>query len=343
VELSDRRKKILQAVVDDYITDAVPVSSKEIQKKHLPAYSSATIRSELAILENMGYLQQPHTSSGRIPTELAYRLYVDRLMEKKPLAPAEIEQIEGYFKSHLTSVEAIAKNAAKAICDITNYTTVVVPKKSNDEVIKSIKLIQLSQSAALVIIITDARVLKDNEIRLRKGTTGAAIDSASVILNKFFVGKRIGELSLLSGQFLKSDIADYRDLFERTIDILIKISENYEKNSGDILLEGSNKIFNYPEYSSLDKVRRFMSVAETKNLLASAVGKNELEVSIKIGKESTQSEDDNFSIVSARYAINGQDIGSAGVIGPVRMDYNKVISVLDYIGKTIDKISEDDE
>jgi heat-inducible transcriptional repressor len=343
MELSDRKKKILQAVVDDYITGAIPVSSKEIQKKHLPMYSSATIRSELAVLEKLGYLEQPHTSSGRIPTELAYRLYVDRLMEKKPLTRAEIEQIESYFKSHLTSVEAITKNAARAICDITNYTTVVVPKKSKGEIIKDIKLIQLSQSAALVIIITDARVLKDNEIRLRKGTTGADIDSASVILNKFFAGKKIGELSLLSGQFLEDYIADYRDLFERTVDILIKISDNYENNSSDVLLEGGGKILNYPEYSSLDKVKRFMSVSETKDLLASAVGQSELEVSIKIGKEIMQSKDDNFSIVSARYTINGQDIGSAGVIGPVRMDYNKVISVLDYIGKTIDKISQGDE
>lgn len=338
-ELSDRKKKILQAVVDDYIESAEPVSSFDIHNKHLPDFSPATIRNELVELDNLGYLEQPHASAGRIPTQLAYNLYVDSLMERKPLTSEEIEQIESYFKSELKDVESIVKSAAKAICDITNYPAVMLPKKNKNELIKSIKLVQISPQKALILIITDVRVLKESEMKLKAGHNETAIDNASRLLNRIFAGLKIKDLDAMKMDVIARDVETFGDLFTQAVGILKNISIEYERmHAGTMVVEGSSKIFNYPEFRDAAKAKNFMVALETKEKLASVVGcADDIEVAINIGKDS------EMSVVSAKYTINGKELGSAGVIGPIRMDYNKVISVLDYIGKTIDKITETEE
>lgn len=339
MEISDRKKKILQAVVNDYIEKAEPVSSFDIQSKYLPDYSTATIRNELVELNNLGYLEQPHASSGRVPTQLAYNLYVDKLMEKKPLSKEEIEQIESYFSEELNDIESIVKNAAKAICDITNYPAVMLPKKSKNEVIKNIKLVQITQDKALIIIITDMRVLKDNEIKLKGRNTDTAIDNASRLLNRVFAGLKMKDLDTVKMDVIAKDVEAFGELFGQAVKVLKNVSMEYEKTrDAELLVEGSSKIYNYPEFNDPERARNFMAAIETKEKLASVVGQaDDIEVSVNIEK------DTDMSIVSAKYTINGKDLGSAGVIGPIRMDYNKVISVLDYIGKTIDKITESEE
>ena len=178
-KLSDRKKKVLRAVVDEYISSPIPVSSSEIQEKYFNDISSATIRVELSALEEMGYLVQPHTSAGRVPSSIAYKFYVENFIGKKPLKKKEIKTIDNFFDKKFTEIEDIVKTSAKVISEITNYTSVIVINNINNVLVKEIKIVGLEPNSALVIIITDSGIIKDNVISLKKFTNPSFIRDAN--------------------------------------------------------------------------------------------------------------------------------------------------------------------
>lgn len=344
--LSERKKKILRAVVDGYIETAAPVSSKDIQERCLNDCSSATIRNELSALESMGYLVQPHVSSGRAPSSKAFRLYVDELMEAGPLSEEEIGLINGYFNHQINSVEEMVSSVAKVITRITNYTSVVVKNHSGDEVIKMIRLLELPDNSALVVIVTDAEIYKDNFIDLPQVMDAKWIDNAVLLLNRLFCNRTLSEIK--STQNLEELIGEefdlYREIYYKVLGIIIKMSGVSKR---EVITEGTGKIFEHPEYSDIEKAKAFIAAMEQKDKLAQLVHSQGEDISIKIGEEGDLPE--GCSMVSAPININDKTVGNAAVIGPVRMNYKKVLSVLDHIGKILDntltegKEKEDDE
>lgn len=335
--LSDRKKKILKAVVDDYIETAEPVSSKNICDKYLSDCSPATVRNELSALESMGYLVQPHVSAGRIPSEKAFRLYVDELMTAKPLSEEEIRVIDEYFRRKTDSVEELVNNVAKVISEITNLTSVVVQTPDEDDVIRKVTVVELSAKTALLVVVTDSSVIKDNIIDLPEGMDSESVTTANAWLNKVFVGKKVSEA--VNYQAIRSDLvvdfALYKELYRQIVEILKKSSSE----KGEVLTSGSGKIFDYPEYSDASRAKDFLMRLESKENLAEIfdTSKENIEVVVKIAGEE-ENLPEGCSSVSAKISVNDKTVGSAGVIGPVRMDYTKVISVLEHIGKLIDKI-----
>lgn len=342
--LSERKRKILLAVVEDYIQDGAPVSSKDIQEKYLPDCSSATIRNELSALESMGYLVQPHVSSGRVPSEKAFRLYVDELMETEPLTGAETALIDRYFESYtdrMGSVEGVVANVAKLISDITNYTSVAVKSFEKSENIKSITVLPISEDNALVVIVTDAQVLKDNVIHTENLDMQNA-GKASEWLNRMFAGKSLEELKNRQGpmEIVAKEFRSFRSLYEQVLNLIVRLADHRENA---VFTEGRAKIFDYPEYSDIDRAKHFLTSLEDNNGLAEAVSQTRegIDFSIKIGEETGI--EDGCSIVSARLSVNEKTLGSAGVIGPVRMNYRKVIKVLEHINTLVAKVLTDDE
>ncbi len=330
--LSERKEKILRVVVDEYIKNATPVSSGEIKRKHFDNLSSATIRAEMSTLEDMGYLIQPHTSAGRIPSKDAYRLYIDRFMVKLPLRQDEIALINQSFQKRFNSVEEIIKKTAKVISDITNYTSVIVLHNINKVKIKSIKLVDLDEHSALVIIITDNGIIRDNVITLKDEIGPQYIVDANALINKIFSDRTIEEVRQ-ADELVDKELDDFRELYESIIAILLSYEEG---NDSNVYIEGTSKIFDYPEYD-LDATKNFLSIIDKKGQFSELMKQNQdIEFSVKIGKDEAL---ENCAIVSARYKIRGKEIGHAGVIGPERMDYSKVISVLNYVGKTLEEIA----
>lgn len=335
--LSDRKRKILKAVVDDYIETAEPVSSKNICDKYLSDCSPATVRNELSALESMGYLVQPHISAGRIPSQKAFRIYVDELMTAKPLTEEEINVIDSYFKRKTDSLEELVTNVAKVISEITHLTSVVVQSPDVGDIIRKVTVVELSGRSVLLVVVTDSNVLKDNIINLPEEMDSESIKTANSWLNKVFVGKRVSETA--DFESIKADIsvdfALYKELYRQIVEILRKSANE----KGEVLTSGSARIFDYPEYSDASKAKDFLDKLETKDELAEIfdTSKDEIEVVVKIGQEE-ENLPDGCSSVSAKISVNDKMFGSAGVIGPVRMDYTKVISVLEHIGKLIDKI-----
>ena len=322
-EISKRKQKILQALVDEYVSSAQPVSSGDIREKYMPEISSATIRSELASLEELGYLSKPHTSAGRVPSPMAYKLYVDKLMPDVGL----------------TAEEAIISRTAKVISDITNYTSVIVVDNFADITVKEIKLVPIGDDSALVIIITDQGVLKDKTIDIPSDIKGDLVVIANNLVNKVFAGKRVAEI-LEPFEIIEEEIEKYRELFEEIIEVIVSYRDEGSKK---VYMEGALKMLDYPEYNNIDDAKNFLSVINDKENVASLLetGDN-IEFSVKIGKDESGGID-KCAVVTAKYTLNGREIGKAGVIGPERMDYNKVKSVLNYIGKAINGIIDEDE
>jgi len=336
MELSERKAKILQAVVDDYIKDAQPLSSKYLQDKHMPDLSSATIRSELAALEEMGYLIQPHISAGRVPSAKAYRLYVEELMKGGSLTVAERKTIEEHLQNKAGEVEDIVRSTAKVISDMTNYTSVILLKKIDKVLIRKIKLVDLMDGNVLVVIITDCGVIKD-AVAVESSTEESYFEIATTILNNIFSGKHLGEVKDNEGA-ITGEMQRFREL----IGGVIKAVERYSDDSAKIYLEGEHKIFDYPEYNDIDKAKNFLTVVDTKEELYKVVeDSNAIEFSVRIDKDESGGGISDCSIVTAKYSIQGKEIGQAGVIGPTRMNYDKVFAVLEYISKMLNGIGGD--
>jgi len=335
--LTERKEQILTAVVDSYIDSCEPISSLEIQAKHLPALSSATIRNELVALEEMGYLSQPHTSSGRIPTAQAYKLYVEKLMPKTKLTETELAIVKKYFDKKITEIDDILKNTVKVISEVTNLTSVAYTKPIGSSIIQNIRFVKITETNALVIIVTDNNILKDAVVTVPSGLSDSDFYGASQFVTSVFGGKSIVEVANTDNA--NKIIEQVRQEFKDFYDAVYRILSDYNNDSigSEFMLEGASKILEQPEYANIEKAKAMLHILESKDKLVPMLQKSDdMSLSIQIGRDDEiELGVPECAIVTATYSIGGKKCGNAGVIGPIRMDYPKVISLLDYIGKTI--------
>ncbi len=327
-ELSERKKRILNALVEIYIQTGNPVSSGDIQAKYLPDVSPATIRSELSTLESMGFIEQPHTSAGRIPLPAAYKVYVSNI-DKAPMAltTVETQMLKNEFESRINQVEDISKEAAKVISDMTNYTSIFVSKSLPEVLIEEIKLVKLMGNKVVVIIATDGGVIADKTITVHDSTKDTYVETASQLLNRVFANKHLYEIENIYKD-ISDEIAEFKDLF----DAVLVIIQNYLATQQDkVVVEGALKMLDYPDYdvSSAKDVLSVLTDTEKVQELVSVDNDIESDLSVKVGRE--ESGMDNCSVVSASYKVNGKVVGQASVVGPNRMDYKKVFDVLEYM------------
>ncbi|MBQ0099257.1 MAG: heat-inducible transcription repressor HrcA [Firmicutes bacterium] len=336
MKLSERKKKILGLVVDDYINTAQPVSSKSITEKYMSDISSATVRSELAGLEEMGYLIQPHTSSGRIPSPEAYKLYVSELMDKSKLTSKEIGFIKESFREHANNLEEVVQNAVKVISDLTDYTSVAYANHDEENVIVKIDIFRYKKNQALLLMVTENTLIRDKFIDIPENMTDAQIVEASEMISKLFVGKKFSEIMKLS-ETISKEFDRYREIFDSVISA---IEDYVSQKKPEIFLEGEGKILHQPEYNDQEKAKNFLSVITSKDRLASLLKEDndDIEINIKIGGEDKNKDLEDCSLVTATYSASGVKIGTYGVIGPLRMDYQKVVSVLEGVGKILEDI-----
>ncbi len=336
MKLSDRKRKILQLVVDDYISTAQPVSSKSITEKYMTDISSATVRSELAQLEELGYLSQLHTSSGRVPSIDAYKLYVSELMDKSKLTSKEVGMIKNAFNVHADNLEAVVQNAVKVISDLTDYTSVAYTSCSDKEKVVKIDIFRFKPTQALLLIVTENTLIRDRYIEVPESMTDAQIAEASRLITKMFVGKNFCEIKGLD-RIIEEEFCGYRQIFDN---VMNAIEDYIAKSSGNVVLEGEGKILNHPEYNDSEKVKNFLSVVTSKEKLVDllATDSENIEINIKIGGEENKDMPSDCSLVTATYSASGVKIGTYGVIGPLRMDYQKVVSVLEGVGKILEDI-----
>ncbi|MBU3172826.1 heat-inducible transcriptional repressor HrcA [Clostridium estertheticum] len=336
MEMDERKIKILQAIVTDYINNGEPVGSRTIAKKYDLGISSATIRNEMSDLEEMGYIEHIHTSSGRKPSDKGYRLYVDRLMELTKLSSEEEYMIKNHLiNAALYEVDKIVKQATQMLSLLTNLTSIVKAPSVQKSCIKYIQLMNLDFISILFVIITDSGIIKNNVIKVSKPIGIATIEKLTNILN-FRLGRlTIEQINLEVINNLKSDLASYEEIFAGIIPALYDSLSGVE--SSEVYIQGAANIFNYPEYNNITKAREFLVLVDNKESINSLLGTydNISNITIKIGGENFVECARECSIITAVYSASGVPLGSIGVIGPTRIPYGKVISVLTGVVKEL--------
>ena len=331
--ISQRKTKILHAVVDEYIASAEPVSSKEIRDKHLPELSTATVRSELSALEDMGFLVKPHVSAGRIPSAMAYKYYVDNLMTDKPLTVGEMEHIREYLDGKVGQVEELVKRTARIVTDITNYTSVILLDNLEDVRVKAVKLVDLMDGNVLIVIVTDSGIIRDSIVTMGADTTEGALDMAGSLINNAFSGLNLGQIMRESEVLLTEEINDFKMLFDGVVEVIRRYASHVGEDG--VFFAGTDKLLEHPEYSDVKRARSLLSQVGTKDRLTEIIdGTDGVEMSVSIDRTDDKGIED-CSVVTAKYKVGGRELGHIGVIGPTRMKYDKVFSVLKYIAETL--------
>ena len=337
MRMDERKFRILQAIIDDYILTAVPVGSRTISKKYEMGLSSATIRNEMSDLEDLGYLAQPHVSAGRIPSAKAYRLYVDQLLKSGQIRSADPAALKAHFEGRLRKMEDVVDHAAQVLSSLTHYTAVVTPPKGREPRIRNLQLVPVSGSSALVVIVTDGGVVKDAVIRVDETLDDDALYAISRMLTEKLTGLTFAEASrLLAGPFESTgQQALLKGIAEMTA----------QAESPAIAVGGTSNIFNYPEYSDMEKARAFLTLLETRDKLAQLVesGGGQMAFTVRIGPETGVPEMRDCSIVTATYVTGSHQTGTIGVIGPTRMQYSRVLSILSTLGRQLTELLGSEE
>ena len=331
MEMDERKIKILQAIINDYINTAEPVGSRTIAKKYDLGISSATIRNEMSDLEEMGYLEQLHTSSGRKPSDKGYRLYVDKLMQIERIPQEEELLIKGYLLNvALYEVDRVLKQATSLLSELTKLTCVLRSPSVKKSYIKSIQLIKIDNADILSVIITDAGIIKNNIIKVSKIISSEILSKLTLILNARLKNLTIEEINLEVINNLKNDLVGYEDIFNAIIPALYDTLNAVE--SSEVHLEGATNIFNYPEYNDIDRAREFLSLLNNKDYIKALIDAGD-GVSVRIGEENYVPGSKECSVISASYNLGDRPLGTIGIIGPTRIPYSKVISVMAMVMK----------
>ena len=329
--LEDRKKRVLQAIVEEYIQTAEPVSSNAIMNFEGLECSSATIRNEMAELEKMGYLEKPHTSAGRVPSAKGYRFYVDELLEEDKISLEEIKYISEKLETKVNEMEEITQIASSTISEITHYTTVTIGPSSDVQKIENIKFVSLSNRMIMGVILTDSGLVKETIIKFDEDITENQVQTLSYMFNNKLKGEPITKIDKPLEKYLVDEMRYSVNLIKPIIEQMKIVIEEES-----IHLEGANKLFELPEFNSLEVAKKFVNILDEKELMADMLSTGlAKDINVYIGEENDQEELKDFSIVTFKHRIGNKDLGTIGIIGPKRMDYAKVISVMKYISKKL--------
>lgn len=333
MDMDERKIRILQAIVNDYIETAEPVGSRTIAKKYELGIGSATIRNEMADLEEMGYLEQIHSSSGRKPSDKGYRLYVDKLMKVPELTPEEEFMIKNQIlNSALHEADKMIKQASCILSELTKLTCIVRTSSVKKSIIKNIQIFDIDGLNIICVIVTDNGVIRNSMIRLLRKVESEVLNKIGNLLNAKLKGLTIDDINLDVLVSLKRELNGYDEILNSVLTSLYETLKTVDAT--EIFTEGSTNIFNYPEYNNILKAKEFLSLIDNKERIKGLFNSSS-EVTIKIGGENFLEEAKECSIISAVYSIDNKPCGTIGVIGPTRIPYSKIITILDKIVKEI--------
>lgn len=336
MELNDRKLQILQAVIDEYLGTAEPVGSRAISKKNPLGLSSATIRNEMADLEEMGYLIQPHASAGRIPSDTAYRFYVNSMMKRYKIGVETLEKMRLAMEEKVNQLDAIIKKANFMTSALTDYTAFVTTPDLQSNHIKKCELVNLNSGCSLFVIITQSGAVRNKILSLSLDDNQAAI--LGNIINNTLCGLCARDITFDKIQSMQEEIGQHLNLSPKTlINILDFVYEAIEElDDTEIYIDNAKSIL---KYNDIEKAQKMFTLLEDKKKLYHLINDDSNKrVNIKIGSENDVEELKDCSLITVNYSLNNKVAGKLGVIGPKRMDYAKVVASLDCISKHIDKI-----
>ncbi len=328
MRLSERKKKILRAVVVNYVKTAEPVGSRTVARYYRMGLSSATIRNEMADLEESGYLMQPHTSAGRVPSQLGYRYYVDNLMDMDELGDDDLNFKRSLSTDKMREIEQIIVNSAHVLSSATNQTSLIMGPQFKKSAFKQLRILPLDDNSGLVVLITDTGFIKNKVISLKQSLSSNELHQVVSYINQKLYGLTIDQVTTSLINELKRDLFKRMEILEQAF-ILLEESLKEEKQIR-VFLGGTTNILNQPEFKDVDKIRQMLNLFEQEPLLFKILedNSNEDSIVVRIGSENELEDIQECTLVTSTYKINDKTIGSLGVLGPIRMDYSRVINVM---------------
>ena len=331
-ELSERKKMILRSVIESHIATGEPIGSKALMTNSDIHYSSATIRNEMADLENMGYLVQPHTSAGRVPTRLGYRFYVDSLMESYQLTATEIISLNNIIRNKMGELDSILKSASKLIASMTNYTTVAVQSAYGAPTVEQYSYMLLGENAFLLVMRMSDESISTKHIRTELALDDSVLQKLMEILNTSFTGISSDGITLPMMMQAETALGAAGSILNPVVKAIYEAIGKTEE--ADINFEGLNRLLEYPEFSNVEQMRRVIGMVEKKDDFMKIIeGADDDKVNIFIGHDGKLM--DNSAFVFKTIKVGGKAVGAIGVFGPSRMDYSKVISTVEYLSATL--------
>ena len=335
-ELSERKKQILKAIVDAHIEGGEPVGSKYILQSRQLTCSSATIRNEMAELEEMGYLEQPHTSAGRVPSELGYRFYVDSLIDSYAMTTREIMQINNLLKIKMGELDQILDTASKLASNLTNYTGIAIRPKAASVSFSRFEAVYIDRHNFLLIMMNGTAQVKTKNIRSDVELDAESVAQLGAALNQHLVGLTAGEITLPIMMNMEKDMASRSELVSLAVKGIYEVMN--ELDGGELKLSGLNRLLQYPEYSDSEQLGELIGALESKDEILDLVEGSETGgdgVKVVLGSESSVKVMNQSAIVYKQIKKDGRTIGAVGIIGPLRMDYAKVLATIDSLGGNI--------
>lgn len=339
MQLDERKMKILQAIIRNYLETGEPVGSRTISKYTDLNLSSATIRNEMADLEELGYILQPHTSSGRIPSDKGYRLYVDTMMADKE---RETEELKGMLLEKEEKMENLLKQAAKLLANSTNYATMISAPSQHHNKVKFIQLSRVDEHQLLAVVVAESNLIKNTILQVEENLDDETLFKLNMLLNTHLNGLSVDEINLGMIAAMKQQAGIHSDIVSNVIDAVADTIK--EEEDLEVYTSGANNIFKYPELADQEKASELINTFEEKQALTELVQQNlmddsnETGIQVYIGDETPIQSMKDCSIITATYELGEGMKGTIGIIGPKRMDYDKAVGALKTLKNQLDDL-----
>ena len=334
MRFDDRKKRILSAIVETYIRTGEPVGSKTISVLPEIGVSPATVRNEMSVLFDMGFLEQPHTSAGRVPSHLGYRIYVDSLMHEKELTPDEKDGIDALFNVSDPDPDRLLEDAVETLAEYTDCAAVAMTSTPSHVTVNHIDIVPADVGTVVLLVIASNGVVKSKVCRLSFQVNSGIADFFKKFANDRFAGMTLKEIS---GEYVNAvacQLGEYSEVFNPLIVGIYELCK--EVYDGQYYLGGQEKLLTYNEYS--DRALEIMKLLSSKDEIKPVLGNNPSGVRVFIGKENSLSQLSGSSLIVAKFNIGENDCGAIGLIGPVRMDYSRLMPHLEYFAKKLGKL-----
>lgn len=334
--LDDRKRLVLRAVIEDYIETAEPVGSRTIARRHQLGVSSATIRNEMADLEEIGYLEQPHVSAGRVPSDKGYRFYVDMLMEPLQYTLQQYHQVQKEMLRHYREMERLCQEAGRLLASLTNSAAVVVAPPIEHLAFQHVQLLPVDANDVLVVLVLHPSVVKNRLMKTEKAYTASELLEMSMGLNQKLKGVTYRNLG---PTILREIVAEFGEIGHVMVELLI--NGLVEEKNEQVYSSGAPQILSQPEFKDVEKAKLFFEALEQKEIWLKLLADDSEGVQVTIGKENPYADMQDLSVVKATYHVGGQVVGSIGVVGPTRMDYARMVAMVELIASALSELLTD--
>ncbi|MDP4127408.1 MAG: heat-inducible transcriptional repressor HrcA [Bacillota bacterium] len=337
MQMDERKRKILRAIVQDYIATAEPIGSRTIARKFDLGVSPATIRNEMADLEDLGYIEQPHTSAGRIPSDAGYRYFVDCLMDPQVLNDEEKGIIERESTKRIQQIQEVISHTSKLLSELTNLTSIVLGPHKAKSAFGKMHFLPYQPGQVIMVIVKENGVVENHIVDVGENITAEELQKVAGVFNQKMRGYSLDHVKRSLLHEIYSELSRQRHLIDNTLDMLSTILDDREEEDR-VYLGGTLNILNQPEFKDLSKVKTLFKVFEENEPLKKLLHPNQEGLNVTIGGENTLKEFQDCSVISANYKVNGITIGAVGVLGPTRMDYAKAIAIVDFMTRSLTEV-----